>query len=257
MVSRSPLQGLRGIASILVITTHLARAWDYTLFWPKDTIDAPGARLLQLPILRVPFQGRVGVPIFAVLTGFVCAYQPLKLAYHQGDVPAALLSVARSAFRRPPRLVLPASIATFISFVLTCLGSYRTATRCDSFWVRFDAPNQEETFMKELRRMFRALLSTWTDTDNPYDRHQWAMRPLLIGAFQVYICLSATSGMRFRYRILVHLLLWVYWILNHGDFTGRFLLPLSRGPPPVSHLSNPRVSRRNIPSLTGCRNLRC
>jgi hypothetical protein len=220
---------------------------------------------LQLPFLRVPFQGRVGVPIFAFLTGFVCAYKPLKLAYHHGDAPAALLSVARSAFRRPPRLVLPASIATFISFVLTCFGSYLTATRCDSFWVRFDAPNREETLAKEVQRMFRALLSTWTDTDNPYDRHQWAMRPLLIGAFQVYVCLTATTGMRFRYRILVHVLLMVYWILNLNVFTGRlFLLPtpgrLSRQPPsrgeqnPLTRLQKlSALTSPSVPSSPSCR----
>jgi Acyltransferase family len=204
-----------------VITTHIARAWDYRLFWPKDAIDAPSPRLLQLPIIRVPFQGRVGVPIFAFLTGFVCAYKPLKLAYLQGNALASLQSVARSAFRRPPRLVLPAAMATFMSFVLTLFGGYRTATRCDSFWVRFDAPNQEPTFAKEVRRLSRALLTTWTDTDNPYDRHQWAMRPLLIGAFQVYVCLAATLRMRFRYRILVHVLLMVYWMLNNNELAGR------------------------------------
>jgi hypothetical protein len=163
------------------------------------------------------------VPIFAFLTGFVCAYKPLKLAYQQGNPPAALQSIARSAFRRLPRLVLPAVVATLIGFLLTCLGGYKTANRVDSFWVRFDAPKPVASFGEELDRLFHALLSTWTTGDNLYDRHQWAMRPLLVGAFQVYVVLAATIGMRFKYRILVHLLLLSYWLLNTANMTGTWL----------------------------------
>ena len=210
----------------------MSRAWDFPLFWPSDELGM-GPRFLQLPIIRLPFQGRVGVPIFAFLTGFVCAYKPLKLAYVQGNQAASLESIARSAFRRPPRLVLPAAVAVFISFILTMLGAYTTATRCDSFWVRFDAPGQAATFGEELQRFFRTLLTTWTNGEVPYDRHQWAMRPLLIGAFQVYITLAATIGMRFKYRILVHVLLIVYWLMNTGPMTGKLSLS-SNGPLPAS-----------------------
>ncbi|KAH8898211.1 hypothetical protein GQ53DRAFT_711367 [Thozetella sp. PMI_491] len=222
------VEGIRGIASVLVLATHIARAWDFPLFWPSDEIGrAP--RFWQLPIIRVPFQGRVGVPIFAFLTGFVCAYKPLKLAYAQGNQSGSLMSIAKSAFRRPPRLVLPAVVATLISFLLTCFGAYRTANRCDSFWVRFDAPDPVPTLGQEIRRLFRTLLTTWTNTENIYDRHQWAMRPLLIGAFQVYITLAATIGMRFRYRVVVHVLLITYWLMNKGVLTETFGANLALG----------------------------
>ena len=215
------VEGLRGITSVLVICTHIARAWDFELFWPSDN-PAAAPHVLQYPILRVPFQGRVGVPIFAFLTGFVCAYKPVRLAYQQGNAPAALQSIARSAFRRPPRLVLPAIIATLISFVLAYLGAYRTATRVDSFWVRFDAPVPVSSLGEEVRRLFHTTLTTWTNGENIYDRHQWAMRPLLVGAFQVYVTLAATIGMRFKYRILVHFLLLSYWLLNTAVLTGTY-----------------------------------
>lgn len=159
------------------------------------------------------------MPIFAFLTGFVCAYKPLKLAYQQGNAPAALKSVARSAFRRPPRLVMPALIATFISFVMSALGGYTAANRCDSHWVRFDAPDPLP-FGENVKRLFRSSLTTWTNTENLYDRHQWAMRPLLIGAFQVYVVLAATIGMQFRYRIAVHVFMLAYWWMNTNALTG-------------------------------------
>ncbi|AEO68731.1 uncharacterized protein THITE_2170822 [Thermothielavioides terrestris NRRL 8126] len=221
------VEGLRGLTSVLVIVTHIARAFDYPLFFPADNEHA-APRLLQLPYLRIPWQGRIGVPIFAFLTGFVCAYKPLKLAYQQGNAPAALKSVARSAFRRPPRLVLPALIATFISFVLSVLGGYKTANRCDNYWVRFDAPD-DIPFADNVRRLFASALTTWTNTENQYDRHQWAMRPLLIGAFQVYIVLAATIGMRFKYRMLVHVLLITYWLMNVNALTETFGAMLALG----------------------------
>jgi hypothetical protein len=188
----------------------MARAWDYPLFFPKDSAESPAARLLQLPILRIPFQGRVGVPIFAFLTGFVCAYKPIKLAL-KNQFALSRRSIARSVFRRPPRLILPATIATLFSAVMSYLGGYRAALRCDNVWVRYDSPLKQPTVMGEVAQYFHALITTWTNRQNPYDRHQWAMRPLLIGAFQVYLVLMGTIGMRFRYRILVHLTLMAYW----------------------------------------------
>ncbi|KAK4196036.1 acyltransferase 3 [Triangularia verruculosa] len=222
-----PVPGLRGVTSVLVITTHIARALDFPLFWPADSKgEAP--RLLQYPYLRIPYQGRIGVPIFAFLTGFVCANKPLKLAYQQSNAPAALKTIARSAFRRPPRLMLPALIATLISFFMSVVGAYRAANRCDAFWVRFDAPD-EMSLGDNIRRLFRSSLTTWTNTENVYDRHQWAMRPLLIGAFQVYIVLAATIGMRFKYRVLVHVLLITYWLMNVGHLTETFGAMLALG----------------------------
>lgn len=194
-----------GISSSIWYTLTLvliARAFDYSLFFPRDEQDAP-PRLLQLPIIRVPAQGRIGVPIFAFLTGFVCALKPLKLSQQPTQYGEALAAVARSAFLRPIRLVLPAAVATVISFICTALGGYRAAASSDSRWVRFDAPVQEPTFKLEVSRLLRALLTTWTNGTNLYDRHQWALRPLLVGAFQVYILVAVMVGMRQKYRLIL------------------------------------------------------
>ncbi|KAH8804496.1 acyltransferase 3 [Xylogone sp. PMI_703] len=217
------VEGLRGLTSFLVIITHIARAFDYPLFFPRDNNDDyTQPRFWQLPIFRIPFQGRVGVPIFAFLTGFVCAYKPLRLAYQSHNQSGSLRSIAKSAFRRAPRLILPAAIATTISCILTYLGAYRVSSLCDAFYVRYDSPIKRETLFLELKRWLEMLGHTWTSTENVYDRHQWAMRPLLIGAFQVYIVLAATMGMKFKYRITVHGMLMAYWWGNKKDFTETF-----------------------------------
>lgn len=211
-------QGLRGIASVLVIVTHVARAYDYPLFWPTDHKGTP-PRLLQYPIIRVPAQGRIGVPIFAFLTGFVCALKPLKLS-QSGQIHAAYESIAKSAFRRPPRLVLPATIALLISWLFTVFGGYKAASRCDSFFVRFDSPVQEDTLWLEFISLIDSARLTWTHSLNFYDRHQWAMLGLLVGAFQIYITLAATMAMKLRYRIAVYLLMMAYWWQNTAEYSG-------------------------------------
>jgi len=241
------VEGLRGIASVLVIVTHLARAYDYPLFWPKDNLDTT-PRLLQYPILRVPWQGRIGVPIFAFLTGFVCALKPLKLS-QAGNFHAAYESIAKSAFRRPPRLMLPATIALLISWTFTVFGGYRASSRCDSYFVRFDSPIREETLWLEFVRLLDNIRSTWTHHENIYDRHQWAMQPLLVGAFQVYITLAATMAMRFRYRIAIYLAMMAYWWQDTAALSetfgfqlnfGLLISDLSQHSPTQSLLSNHR-----------------
>jgi peptidoglycan/LPS O-acetylase OafA/YrhL len=79
--------------------------------------------VLQLPFLRVLIQGRLGVSIFALVTGYVCALKPLKL-YRQDKHEAAFVSISKSALRRFPRLFLPSAAATILSFVLCELGLF-------------------------------------------------------------------------------------------------------------------------------------
>ncbi|OJJ48491.1 hypothetical protein ASPZODRAFT_14626 [Penicilliopsis zonata CBS 506.65] len=203
------IDGLRGVASFLVVLTHLARGWDYDLFSPRDGPDIP-PRILQLPVLRIPWQGRVGVTIFAFLTGYVCALKPLKQS-HTGDTNAAFTTVAKSAFRRPPRLILPATIALVISWAAAQCGAYTAALRSDCWWCRYAAPKVKETWWLEVYSLGMNFLSTWTTGYMAYDDHQWALLPLLKGSMLVYLVLVATMFVRFRWRMLVYVGMVLYF----------------------------------------------
>jgi hypothetical protein len=54
------------------VLTHIARAFDGDLFL-STSVEGASPRLLQWPYLRILAQGRIGVTIFAFVTGFVCA----------------------------------------------------------------------------------------------------------------------------------------------------------------------------------------
>ncbi|KAJ5794999.1 hypothetical protein N7457_001598 [Penicillium paradoxum] len=203
------IDGLRGIASFLVVLTHLARAWDYDLFSPRDNENA-SPRILQWPILRIPWQGRLGVTIFAFLTGYVCALKPLKLS-RAGDTMGAFTTIAKSAFRRPPRLIFPATIALIISWTVAQFGGFIVANRSDCWWCRYAAPDLEDSFWKELIRLPMNFLSTWTTGYMAYDDHQWALLPLLLSSMLVYILLSATMFVKFRFRVAIYIGMLLYF----------------------------------------------
>jgi hypothetical protein len=201
------------------VLTHLARAWDYALFSPRDNENA-SPRILQWPILRIPWQGRLGVTIFAFLTGYVCALKPLKLS-RAGDTTGAFETIAKSAFRRPPRLIFPATIALFISWTVAQFGGFIVANRSDCWWCRYAAPDLADSFWKELIRLPMNFLSTWTTGYMAYDDHQWALLPLLLSSMLVYLVLFATMFVKFRYRVLAYIALLLYFHQNAAKDIGK------------------------------------
>jgi peptidoglycan/LPS O-acetylase OafA/YrhL len=207
------LQGLRGIASFMVVMTHLARAWDYDLFSPRDNPDVP-PRIMQQMVLRIPWQGRIGVTVFAFLTGYVCALKPMKQT-RAGDIDGAFTTVAKSAFRRPPRLVFPATIAMCISWTLAQFGAYTVGNRCDSSWTRDASPDLEDALWKEVVRLFKNFFVVWTNTDYNvhmvYDEHQWALLPLLKCSMLIFIVSFATILCKYRWRFFICILLVIYF----------------------------------------------
>ena len=176
-------------------------------------------RFLQLPFVRLWIQGRIGVCIFALLTGFVCALKPLK-QIRAGNPSAALVTVARSCARRPPRLMLPAALAMVIAWTAGQLGGFTVARRSDASWMRDSSPELQETFWLELRRLWDNFRWVWTTGRMEYDDHQWAMLPLLRGSIMVFVTLVGTVYMKFRCRMFVFAAIWFYFWQDNRPDTG-------------------------------------
>jgi peptidoglycan/LPS O-acetylase OafA/YrhL len=204
-----PPQGFRGLASFLVVVTHTVRAFDGHLFDAADGPDKPPL-LFQLPFFRVLIQGRIGVAIFSLVTGYVCALKPIRQC-RAGKPEEALSSIAKSAFRRIPRLVLPTTIATVIIWALCQLGAFEIAHRTDSWWIDNSSPRRNPTFGTAVQGLLFELICTWTRGSNLYDNNQWSLLPLLRGSFTVYAMLVATTYVQPRYRMMVSLSLVVYY----------------------------------------------
>lgn len=109
------LDGLRGVASVAVMLWH-----HFLAFFPGSVSpDIPmHSRLLEKYLYRSPlnifFAGDFAVYIFFVLSGFVLTYR-----YFAGADPAEL---NRSFFRRFIRLMPPAAVSIFVSYIILKSG---------------------------------------------------------------------------------------------------------------------------------------
>ncbi len=206
------MQGIRGFASILVVLTHIARAFDGDLFLATSA-EGAAPRLFQLPYLRILVQGRLGVTIFAFVAGYVCALKPIKL-FQQGNHEAAYASMGKSALRRIPRLVLPSAIATALIWTLSQLGAFQIAKHCDSWWIGATSPDQVPMFLGDaVKNLISNIVTTWVVGMNDYDGNQWTLLPLLKGSLLVYTFMSATSHVKQWYRMQLSLAVFFYFYI--------------------------------------------
>ena len=94
-------------------------------------------RLLQLPFLRfLTDGGRFAVALFFILSGYVCSIKPIKLM-RSGRVEEMRNMVGKSAYKRMVRLVMPATIATFLNFLAVQLGLAYYGQIAPEQWLRY------------------------------------------------------------------------------------------------------------------------
>lgn len=124
----SYLDGLRGIAALIVVFDHFLVNWfenlkSAYLATPED------AYLIQLPIIRLLYSGRASVAVFFVVSGFALSVKPIGMMREGRGKEGEVLKVLSSGvLRRGMRLYLPIVAGTFISAVL----AYCDVSR--SFW---------------------------------------------------------------------------------------------------------------------------
>ncbi|KAL5451750.1 hypothetical protein PMIN06_006138 [Paraphaeosphaeria minitans] len=250
--------GLRGIAAVYVASSHLVLCFGRQYTNPCCT-DNGTPWLFQRPILRLIASGHSWVAIFFVLLGFVNALKPIKQA-RSGDSESALSGLSTAAFRRSFRLVLPASVATIISWTLCQTGAYELARNSDAYWLYTNTPPQSDSWCGAVHSLVLALMSTWRLGDgNLYDQPQWALIYLLMGSIVGYFVLLATVQLTSVWRsiTLALCLFWSWsWSYNQRDplvgFTvigGILLAEFSVSPQPARLATLPLVSTFLSPVL--------
>ncbi|KAL6718317.1 hypothetical protein ACLMJK_004406 [Lecanora helva] len=167
--------------------------------------------LFQLPYFRCLVMGRASVAAFALLAGYVNSLKPIKLS-RAGNADAALSSVAKSAFRRTGRFMIPAVISTICSWLVCQFGGYKVAHVADSAWIRDTSPTPSASFATAFYDLFQNLSTTWLNGYNAYDRIQWTLTFLLKGSMLTYLTLFATIYVKPRWRMLICLgMYWFEW----------------------------------------------
>lgn len=118
--STSWLNGVRGVAALLVYVFHAFGCWFPLV--PAWHADADQTNILQLPLIRTIFvSGGAAVSVFFALSGYVLTHKSLRWMREgsRSKVPAAVLS---SMFRRGFRLYLPTFLLTFCEMLATRFG---------------------------------------------------------------------------------------------------------------------------------------
>ena len=209
------MQGLRGIAAVFVMFSHLSIAFARYIVRPGDGIGGP-SRWMQMPVFRLVAQGPA---CFFILAGFVNSLKPIKLA-RSGQVDTALSNLAVSSFRRSWRLFLPATAATIISWFICQFGGYETARQSDAYWLYITSPAPSYSWGTAGEDLIIAIRNTWTyNPDNPYDQPQWALLYLLQGSMFVFTGLLVTMNLTPRYRVFC-LAVCYCWSWNWGQRLG-------------------------------------
>lgn len=207
-------KGLRGIAAVFVMSSHMVLAFARYIVRPADGLHAHSS-LLQKPFFRLVGQGPAWVALFFILSGFVNALKPIKLA-KAGNIETALSNLGVSSFKRSFRLFLPATAATVISWFICQLGAYETARNSDAYWLYTTSPKQSLCWTDAINDLVYAIRTTWTyNPDNPYDQPQWALLYLLQGSMFVFTVLLVTINLKSSFR-LAALVMCYFWSFNWG-----------------------------------------
>jgi len=205
-------QGLRGIAAVFVMFSHLTMAFARYIVPPGDGIRGP-SRWMQAPILRLVCQGPAWAACFFILSGFVNSLKPVKLA-RSGQIETTLSNLAVSSFRRSWRLFLPATAATLISWFICQFGGYETATLTDAYWLYITSPKPSPSWGLAVKDLLLAIRQTWLyNPNNIYDQPQWALLYLLQGSMFVFTALLVTINLTPRFRVGCLTVLW-FWSWN-------------------------------------------
>ena len=205
------------------MTAHVTRS--LAPFLLKPTLDENGgAVLFQLPVLRTFVMGRPSVAAFALLAGFVNSLKPSRQT-KAGQIDSALSGIAKSAYRRTGRFIMPSVVATTLSWLFCQFGAYSLGIKVESNWIRDTSPRPSGSFAGAFVDLFHSLRTTWTNGANEYDKIQWTLTFLLRGSMLVYLSLFATAYVQPGYRFMIYLILYMYYY-SMGDGKLERLKPL-------------------------------
>ncbi|KAK2813620.1 hypothetical protein FQN50_000015 [Emmonsiellopsis sp. PD_5] len=202
------IDGLRGIASFIVVTGHICTAFAPYLHSPSTSKEG-WPLLFQLPILRLCVGGRAAVCIFFLVTGCVNSLNPIKNS-QAGNTETALTNLARSTFTRSGRLLFPTDIAAIVAWSFCQLGFFNMARRADSPWVRMVTREQGPTAWEALKGLGNNLTFFWNSGSPTYDPVHWTIVYFLTGSMRIYLTLLATTLVKSRWRVAIVLFLYIF-----------------------------------------------
>ncbi|KAH6886888.1 hypothetical protein B0T10DRAFT_563121 [Thelonectria olida] len=123
------LDGLRGIACLIVFNYHFLWPWTPTIMLGYGALPPrspePSWEWPSLPIICLLHRGRPMVAIFFAISGYVLCRHILR-SIHERRLDAVYQKLASAVFRRVFRLYIPPTISMFIVAMLAQMGAFRS-----------------------------------------------------------------------------------------------------------------------------------
>ncbi|KAH8650114.1 acyltransferase family-domain-containing protein [Xylariales sp. PMI_506] len=200
VTSTSYLNGIRGVASFIVLTYHIATNADVGLLNPYGFGEPDQNRaLIQLPPLRLIYAGSSMVCVFFVLSGFVLTYSPQrKMSANPGALSGELFSsLSSSIFRRAIRLFVP--MVSLVILTPIAISVYPSFQNLD--WGGDGYLALVWRFLQGLFNLMDPFI--WTIVQPPGLDHCWTLALEFRGSMVVYILCMATAQFRPFVRIAI------------------------------------------------------
>lgn len=252
VTSTSYLNGLRGVACLIVYNYHVMISFDAPL----------KAELGTVPFVNLVVAGHGATMVFFVLSGFVLAYSPLsKISSPDAADSALLTSLWSSVIRRGLRLFSPLVVlASMLALITFFTSAYDPLPGLP--WAE-DATfggffNHVGTYVTNVSYLMDPF--TWNIMQLPTLEHCWTLPFEYRGSFVVFLlCLAcARLSPRCRKLVLIAFALWaLHWVrwdvfcFTAGTFLAelRFqpLLPLSVAFSSSSSTSNQAPRHERLP----------
>ena len=130
------IDGLKGLAALLIVFHHLSIAYFPSFFWADaGSVDVPAARWLSTSALALPLNGNFFLAIFCIVSGYL-----LTAIARRRDAEA----ISEMVFKRFLRLAVPVFAVCVLVFALDQTGLFRNlelAEKIDSPWLTYFTPD--------------------------------------------------------------------------------------------------------------------
>ncbi|WFB61673.1 acyltransferase [Paenibacillus sp. BR1-192] len=186
------LDGLRGLAALIVVVSHFFQVFAPSVFEGREEIEhfAFEGIAARTPF-NLLFNGNFSVCLFFVLSGYVLSYR----FFGTGD----RFIVYSSAIRRYFRLAVPALASVFLAYLILVLdlGAYDNirGMTLSSMPDPFAADANLLVMLKE------SLFHTFFTYGSQYNPVLWTMTYELFGSFMIFVFLIVCGRHRIRYAV--------------------------------------------------------
>ena len=160
-----------------IVTGHCIECIKPNYLSPADDNDVV-PHILQLPFLQLCVVGPCWVSIFFLLSGYMCTIKLLRLLRDVKPDEARRV-VASSAFRRTPRLMIPASAITIFSWILTQVGAFAVAQKAESDWIKRTTPPRVSGFIASVASLVRNLVNVPASSRTYYSSSIHGQLPIM------------------------------------------------------------------------------